>query len=70
MRADQIGVGVGGAQIGLVHDLAEALVGDITPHCGVSKVSSSLLLSSLRVIITLETSGSNSSGETTLRQTL
>ena len=26
------------AQIGLVHDLAEALVGDITPHCGVSKV--------------------------------
>ena len=47
MRADQIGVGVGGAQIGLVHDLAEALVGDITPHCGVSKVSSSLLLSSL-----------------------
>ena len=24
-------------KIGLVHDLAEALVGDITPHCGVSK---------------------------------
>ncbi|EKX45106.1 hypothetical protein GUITHDRAFT_109150 [Guillardia theta CCMP2712] len=23
-------------KIGLVHDLAEALVGDITPHCGVS----------------------------------
>lgn len=24
-------------QIGLVHDLAESLVGDITPFCGVSK---------------------------------
>jgi putative hydrolase of HD superfamily len=24
-------------KIGLVHDLAEAVVGDITPHCGVSK---------------------------------
>ena len=30
-------------KIGLVHDLAEALVGDITPHCGVSKEEKSRL---------------------------
>mmetsp|Transcript_53947 Transcript_53947/g.127485 ORF Transcript_53947/g.127485 Transcript_53947/m.127485 type:complete len:207 (-) Transcript_53947:211-831(-) len=30
-------------KIGLVHDLAEALVGDITPHCGVTKEEKSKL---------------------------